>query len=290
MTAAGALLLLAFSLEKVISGALATKEIRPRHAILVQIALVGIWLLSCLIIVVSAGLSHSEKIKALVPARCLLLFLVLVAFPGASLFLLRCRISTKKSEMLKLERVSILVYAILISLTFFFSAKSGMWPPLSVASKYNFTRISQSLIKMGINVNEEDAYGYAPLWYSAQKGDLATTELLLERGADLNKWGVGALSQACINDHRDVAELLINRGVNVDAIVYDYIKWTALMAATNAGHLDVVRMLVKKGASVDMRDKDGKTALMIAEGRGQIEIAEFLKVTKAESVKRDSDQ
>ncbi len=39
-----------------------------------------------------------------------------------------------------------------------------------------------------------------------------------------------------------------------------------------------------------MRDKDGKTALMIAEGRRQIQIAEFLEVAKAESIKRKNDQ
>jgi len=62
------------------------------------------------------------------------------------------------------------------------------------------------------------------------------------------------------------------------------------MAATNGGQLDVVKMLVRKEAAIDMRDKDGKTALMIAEGRRQIQIAEFLKVAKAESIKRKNDQ
>lgn len=174
------------------------------------------------------------------------------------------------------KMASILVYAILISLIFFFSAKSGMWPPLAVATKYNFGRISQTLVILGSNINEEDAYGYAPVWYAAQNGDLATTALLLERGADLRNWGEASLGQACVNGHRDVAEFLINRGIDVNTIVIKNPEWTALMAATNAGQLDVVRMLVRKGASLDMRDRDGKTALMIAERRRQIEIAEFL--------------
>jgi hypothetical protein len=288
--AAGVLLLLAFSLEKVIAGAFANKVIKWNHTIMALIAFVAIWILSCLVIVLSAGLSHSERIKDLVPARCLLLFLILVGLPGASLLLLRCRNITKESDLPKLKRVSILVFAILISLIFFFSAKSGLWPPLAVASKYNFSRISLSLIKMGVNINEEDAYGVAPIFYAARNGDLATTELLLERGADLHKWGVASLGQASINGRRDVAELLINQGIDVNAIVYEYPKWTVLMAATNAGQLDVVKMLVRKGASVDKRDKDGKTALMIAEGRRQIQIAEFLKVAKAESIARKSDQ
>ncbi len=62
------------------------------------------------------------------------------------------------------------------------------------------------------------------------------------------------------------------------------------MAAVNAGHLNVVKMLVQKGASLDLPDKSGKTALMIAEGRKQIQIAEFLKAAKAESIKGKRDQ
>lgn len=288
--AAGMAVLLTFSLEKVILGAHANKAVKWKPIILILTALVSIWLLSCLIIVVSAGLSHHEKIKNLVPARCSFLFLILVGLPGTSLLLLRWRYMTKKLGLPRLKMVSILVYAILISLVFFFTAKSGMWPPLAVATKYNFSRISQALINLGSNINEEDAYGYAPVWYAAQNGDLATIELLLERGADLRKWGESSLGQACVNGHRDVAEFLISRGIDVNTIVIKNPEWTALMVATNAGQLDVVRMLVRKGASLDIRDKDGNTALMIAERRRKIEIAEFLKVTKAGNMGRKSDQ
>ena len=86
--------------------------------------------------------------------------------------------------------------------------------------------------------------------------------------------------------------LIKTRKINctTDTNVYEYPEWTVLMAATNGGQLDVVKMLVRKEAAIDMRDKDGKTALMIAEGRRQIQIAEFLKVAKAESIKRKNDQ
>lgn len=91
VTAAGMAVLLAFSLEKVILGARANKAVKWKHIILILTALVSIWLLSCLILVVSAGLGHHENVKNLVPARCLLLFLILVGLPGASSLLLRWR-------------------------------------------------------------------------------------------------------------------------------------------------------------------------------------------------------
>jgi hypothetical protein len=287
LTAACVAVLLALILEKVAWGVCANKAIRLRHLIPAMVALVVIWGLTCLAITVSAGLSHSERIKNLVPPRCSVLFLILVGLPGLILLVRHWRSNMEKSDIPRMKRLSVLVFCVLISLIFFLSAKSGMWPPLAVTSKYSFSRISQLLIRTGVNINEEDAYGFAPIWYAAQNGDLTTAELLLEKGADLHKWGGVSLGQACVHGHRDVAEALINHGVDINAIVYDYPQWNVLMAAANAGQLDVITMLVRKGASLDLRDKGGKTALMIAEGRKQIQIAEFLK---GENTKRKKNE
>jgi hypothetical protein len=287
LTAAGVTVLLAFAIEKIVWGVAVNRAIRLRPSILAMVAVVVTWGLTCITVTVSAGLSHSERIKNLVPARCVVLFLILVGLPGAILLVLYWRSNVEKSNIPGMKRWSALVFCILISLIFFFSAKSGMWPPLAVTSKYNFSRISQLLIRTGVNINEEDAYGFAPIWYAAQNGDLTTTEFLLEKGADLHKWGGVSLGQACVHGHRDVAEALINHGVDINAIVYDYPQWNVLMAAANAGQLDVITMLVRKGASLDLRDKGGKTALMIAEGRKQIRIAEFLK---GENTKRKKNE
>ena len=42
---------------------------------------------------------------------------------------------------------------------------------------------------------------------------------------------------------------------------------TALMVASDNGHLDVVQALLAKGAEVNARDNDGLTALMWPPGR-----------------------
>lgn len=54
------------------------------------------------------------------------------------------------------------------------------------------------------------------------------------------------------------------------------------MAAANAGKLEVVKMLIRKGALTDIYDKNGKKALIIAEEKSQIQIGEFLKSQKAD--------
>ncbi len=49
------------------------------------------------------------------------------------------------------------------------------------------------------------------------------------------------------------------------------------MHAAIGGHLEIVRLLVKRGANVAVKDWSGKTALREAEDRGHKEIVEFLK-------------
>ena len=43
--------------------------------------------------------------------------------------------------------------------------------------------------------------------------------------------------------------------------------WTALMLASNNGHKEIVELLIEKGAEVDRGDEDGWTALMIASNK-----------------------
>ena len=52
---------------------------------------------------------------------------------------------------------------------------------------------------------------------------------------------------------------------------------TALMLAANRGFLDIVKRLLASGADVNIRAKDGWTALAAAEMIGDTEIAELIK-------------
>ncbi|KAJ7828675.1 ankyrin repeat-containing domain protein, partial [Mycena olivaceomarginata] len=51
---------------------------------------------------------------------------------------------------------------------------------------------------------------------------------------------------------------------------------TPLWAASFIGHLDIVQVLIKKGANVNVQGRSGETALQAALQRGQSDIVQLL--------------
>ena len=105
----------------------------------------------------------------------------------------------------------------------------------------------------------------------------------LDNGADVNarartggqvKVGMTALIIAAINDQMDVVRLLVSKGADVNADAGGY---TALRGAANAKYLDCVRYLLDHGADVKARGANGGTVLSdVVSGPGNGEIAKAL--------------
>jgi len=84
----------------------------------------------------------------------------------------------------------------------------------------------------------------------------------------------------CSNGHLDLAELLINKaGVDVNARD-DMTDETALMGASQGGHVNIVSYLLEKGADVNAKQHcrhwQGVTALMKASAVGNTQIVKIL--------------
>ena len=75
-------------------------------------------------------------------------------------------------------------------------------------------------------------------------------------------------------DLREVKRLVEKKHADVNAKDKD--GWTAGMEAAENGHLEVVEYLVENGMDVNARDKDGNTAGMVAAQYGYHEIKEYL--------------
>jgi hypothetical protein len=103
-------------------------------------------------------------------------------------------------------------------------------------------------------------------------------ERLLELGADVNLKSSGdgytALSYASSKGHRDLVELLLNRGA--DILMKTNEGYSALYCASSCGHKNVVKLLLHEGADVHAKDNEGVSALLLASAYGRIDIAELL--------------
>ena len=111
--------------------------------------------------------------------------------------------------------------------------------------------------------------------------DLAECRRLIEEeGANVNEKdrdGNTSLMWACRYHHYDIAELLLSYGASIR--IKDYEGRTCLMktsSSSSKGHFDIAELLISNGASVHDKDNLGRTCLILACARGRVNIAELL--------------
>lgn len=158
--------------------------------------------------------------------------------------------------------------------------------PLIAAVQYGRLEMVQALLKAGADPNQADEHNQATpiLWGAIQdpgeetreKGMTLPTEqtkiqivrLLLESGARINEknaWGGSALQWAADAGLLDMVKLLIQKGADINAIDMD--GFTPLIAAANYDseqHNQILKALLDSGAKIDAISKNGDTALMYA--------------------------
>ncbi|EDV26008.1 uncharacterized protein TRIADDRAFT_55679 [Trichoplax adhaerens] len=125
------------------------------------------------------------------------------------------------------------------------------------------TRKRRRLKRYKEKVNDK---GETPLHIAAIKGDLKVIKALVEQGAKINardNCGWTPLHEACNFGYKDIAEYLVNHGADVNSSVIDS-QWgmvTPLLDAIQNYHLDTVKMLLEKGASLSLSADKGRLLL-----------------------------
>lgn len=117
-------------------------------------------------------------------------------------------------------------------------------------------------------ITTQAAYGMAyALIEAAKKGETAQVKELINKKVNVNakdkysRDGKTALIVAAEHGHKDVVELLLEHGANVNEKDED--GWTALIYAAVNDYKDVVELLLKHGANVKEKNNLGKTALIL---------------------------
>jgi ankyrin repeat protein len=181
------------------------------------------------------------------------------------------------------------------------AAPKGEWTPLMYAAREGATDAALTLVALGANVNLRDNDGMTPLIEAVINMHLDLAAKLLDKGADPNladNSGMSALFAAVdmrtpawergrpdaqerdTLDCLDMMRVLLDHGADPNLALKGrmlqryhaggpgaFIEGTTpLMRAARYSNLDMVRLLVERGANVQATQKDGTTALMLAAG------------------------
>lgn len=158
-----------------------------------------------------------------------------------------------------------------------------------------YIEIARLLIDKGADLNIQDGFGHTPLHLAAieRKDDIA--ELLISKGAKFmiqNRYGDTPLHvvtcdgygdirgrKATFKNRQAIAKLLLEAGSDVNAI--NNSGETPLHNAAVSGDKDMVKLLLKAGATRTIRNKENRTAAQEAKRLATKElINSYMPVTK----------
>jgi uncharacterized protein len=138
----------------------------------------------------------------------------------------------------------------------------------------------QSLLINPELLNAFSPDGFTLLGLASYFGHIALTKSLLEMGANPNlpsnnQLKVSPLHSACAISNFDIAELLINKGADVNARQMQGV--TPLHSAAHNGQTLLVKLLLQNGADLKAKMENGLTPLSMALEKNFQETADFIK-------------
>jgi len=177
---------------------------------------------------------------------------------------------------------------------------------IAAAATNNIKIVEMLLEHSKINLDMTDKAGKTALYHAASKGHQEIVLLLLKAGCNRDivaSDGRSATDIALKNSHPLIASIILadpkrislievcaqgkeqsargllmqNVPVNIEDLSQPPEKRTPLIAASNAGHFGIVKLLVSvPGIQIDKPDETGKTPLMYAVSVGALDVAHEL--------------
>ena len=156
--------------------------------------------------------------------------------------------------------------------------------PLHVAAYGKHHDAMRALAAAGANPNALERDRYDIVTIAAVANDVPTLQLALALGCSAknitSRYDGTALIAAAHLGHAEVVRTLIKAGAPLDHV--NNLGWTALIESIVLGdggarHTDTLRALVEAGANVNLPDRNKRTPLALARGRGYGEMVKILE-------------
>ena len=156
---------------------------------------------------------------------------------------------------------------------------------LITASRNGHDQIIEVLLCDRLQVNQI----CLALKMACQEGyNCSVVETLLNHGAQVNQiWEdrKSLLMIASQNGHVQIVKLLLRNHASED--LQDSKGWSALMIAIENGKSRVVNVLLERGADIDLINEDGFTALVISIQNKRFHILKFFKLLLQKGAQKD---
>ena len=179
----------------------------------------------------------------------------------------------------------------------------GELTALVYAARTGSIAAARVLLEGGANVNQTTRYGWSPLLAATQNQNYQLAKFLIERGADVNLANKGGWTPLYLaTDNRNIeggdyptrtADMdslafityLLDKGADVNARITESTEtrtvftnqWlnedgaTAFLRAAQSGDLELLKLLVARGADPKINTRLGVTPLAVAAGIGWVE-------------------
>ncbi|KAJ5931664.1 hypothetical protein N7516_006153 [Penicillium verrucosum] len=148
--------------------------------------------------------------------------------------------------------------------------------PLSAACERGHLDAVKKLLDNDADLEIAGDNDHTPLHTAACSGHAEVLKLLLEKGAKIHNGSDGTktpLYCACLNGHHQVVQMLLEWEPELMAT---HEEWIPLFAASKGGFLDIVQLLIQKGADIGASNSFRETSLYIACENGHIEVVRLL--------------
>ncbi|WP_353286446.1 ankyrin repeat domain-containing protein [Wolbachia endosymbiont (group A) of Crataerina pallida] len=155
--------------------------------------------------------------------------------------------------------------------------------PLHFAAQEGNSNMVQFLLDKGADIEAQNAYNKKPLHLAVEAGKLKVVRLLLDRGANIkaaDMYGQTPLDLAIKKGYENIVEVLKQKQLDLDK---------ELLIAAEKGDLEKVRESIRRGANVNIQDRQGWTPLFWAIQKNNFNIIELLLDNSADIKVKDNE-